>query len=133
MKLMERISLVGFLILLIVGAVSANPKEVVEKTALITNQCKIYREMSPESEALIRAYKGETFAIKDARKVWLKVETPKGDGWLNRSNCRTDSREKSELNGKPQKLFIFITVLILALIAGIIIFVRQQNQEDSYI
>lgn len=131
---MEKISLVCILILVFcTGAVIAEDGEVVEKTAQITSQCKIYEKMDPQSTPLIRAYKGDAFEIVEARRTWLKVETTKGKGWLNRANCRTYASPKSELNSKPQKLFIFISVLIVALIAGIIIFVRQQNQEDSYI
>ncbi len=133
MKLMVKSSLVCVLVLLFAGVIIAEPKEVVEKSAQITSQCKIYEEMNPQSTTLIRAYKGEAFNIIEARNAWLKVETIKGNGWLNRANCRTYATEKSELNNKPKKLFIFIIGLIIALIGGIVFFVRQQNQEDSYI
>ena len=93
---------------------------------------KVYEDMRPDAIMITKAYRGEVFDIKEVRDTWVKIATPRGDGWLYRGDCRT-SASRDELGKGMSQTIYFLAVILLALIGAVVIFFKQKEKEEPFI
>lgn len=65
-----------------------------EDVAYVAKDCSVYKKDNILSEIVIPAYTGDVYMILESHQKWLKVETTKGEGWLERCNSRTYSKKQ---------------------------------------
>jgi hypothetical protein len=105
-----------------------------QKYAQITGSVvKVHSEISPSSPVIMQIYKGQVFEVIGEGKLWIKVQTDKGLGWVPRNDCRIMDKKSGSIIKSPIKTLIFTLLLFLAIGGTVFHFIRQQKHEEASI
>ncbi len=128
------ISIAVFLLALIsVPVLSGSSEEVSVKYAEVTaSRITIKSEISPKSDMVMIAKEGQTFEISGEGKLWVRVKTERGEGWLPISACRIVDRKKTSLLSNPVHTIAFVSVIFIGLSIAVFFLVRQKEDEDAF-
>ncbi len=132
---MKRFTLPAIFIILIsftaiFAAEEINTAKYAEITASIV---PVHTELDPSSPVVMQLHRGQIKEITGEGKLWIKVQTDKGDGWIPISDCRIIDKNDTAIAGNPIKTIFF--ALGLLIIIGVFAFyiVRQKKLEEASI
>ncbi len=123
-----------FLIALLwMPALSGNTEAKNVKYAEVTSLRVIIRkEVEPQSELVLTAKAGQVFEITGEGKLWVRVKTENGEGWLPVSDCRIVDRKKTSLLSNPKSTLAFVGIIAAGLAVSVFFIIRRKEDEDSF-
>lgn len=124
---------VFLLVLLSIPALSVDTDEVTVKYAEVTTpRVLIRREVEPKSELVLAAKEGQIFEISGEGKLWVKVKTEEGEGWLPISACRIVDRKTTSLLSNPGHTIAFVAVIFIGLSISLFFLLRRKEDEEAF-
>ncbi len=124
---------VFLLVLITMPVLSGSSEEVSVKYAEVTTPRVIIRkEVEPKSDLVLAAKEGQTFEISGEGKLWVKVKTENGEGWLPISACRIVDRKTTSLLSNPSHTIAFVAVIFIGLSTSLFFLLRRKEDEDTF-